>query len=155
MSTSAEYVGASETTWKESSERTEARSSGLEVEVLLRQTKVEDKEADAMSQESRGETKAERISFLFHLVNPNLSQNGKAILATLSTTHHLLYTSSKQSLKYTYRMIYLMNFDDVQSDEFSVDTIFIHWQHSDVIGFELPAQLQTAAQQRRMASASR
>ena len=99
MSTSAEYVGASETTWKESSERTEARSSGLEVEVLLRQTKVEDKEADAMSQESRGETKAERISFLFHLVNPNLSQNGKAILATLSTTHHLLYTSSKQSLK--------------------------------------------------------
>ena len=62
MSTSAEYVGASETTWKESSERTEDRSSGLEVEVLLRQTKVEDKEADAMSQESRGETKAERIS---------------------------------------------------------------------------------------------
>ena len=102
MSTSAEYVGASETTWKESSERTEARSSGLEVEVLLRQTKVEDKEADAMSQESRGETKAERISFLFHLVNPNLSQNGKAILATLSTTHHLLYTSSKQSLKYIF-----------------------------------------------------
>ena len=36
------------------------------------------------------------------MVNPNLSQNGKAILATLSTTHHLLYTSSKQSLKYLY-----------------------------------------------------
>ena len=43
----------------------------MEVEVLLRQTKVEDKEADAMSQESRGETKAERIS-VFHLVNPKL-----------------------------------------------------------------------------------
>ena len=35
----------------------------------------------------------------FSLIYPNLSQNGRAILATLSTTHHLLYTSSKQSLK--------------------------------------------------------
>ena len=40
----------------------------------------------------------DRSNFLFHLVNPNLN----AILATLSTTHHLLYTSSKQSLKYLY-----------------------------------------------------